>query len=117
MKNVPGDLRPDLVLWHKDQKVTIIDVTVPYESDEKAFEKARNEKKTKYQPVADWLRNNGHEDVVIDAFIIGALGSWDTNNEPVLKRLHIGPKYANLFRKLCSVDAIKGSLTIWKNKG
>ena len=117
LKGMPGDLRPDLALWHNDGRVTIVDVTIPYEADEAAFEKARSEKKAKYQPIAEWLQNNGHTDVVIDAFVVGALGSWDTNNETVLKRLNIGPKYASLFRKLCSVDAIKGSLTIWRSKG
>ena len=85
MKNVPGKLQPDLVLWHKNGKVTIIDVTVPYKADERAFEKERNEKKDKYQLLADWLKNNGHADVVIIAFIVGALGSWDPSNESVLK--------------------------------
>ena len=73
-----GDLQPDLALWHNNGKVTIIDVRVPYESDERAFKKARNEKKAKYQLITNWLKNNGHKDVVINAFIIGALGSWDT---------------------------------------
>lgn len=58
VKNMPGDLRPDLVLWHNDGKVTIFDVTIPYEADEREFEKARD-KKVKYQPIADWLKNNG----------------------------------------------------------
>lgn len=47
VKNVPGDLRTDLVLWHSDGKVTIADVTVPYEGDVNAFEKARGEKAIK----------------------------------------------------------------------
>ena len=117
VKDAPGDLRPDLVLWHADGKVSIVDVTVPYEGDETSFEKAREEKRRKYQPIMDWLESRGHSDVTIDAFIVGALGAWDNANESVLRRLHIGYKYANLFRKLCSVDAIKGSLTIWKTKG
>ena len=87
------------------------------ELDANAFDKARGEKKAKYQPIADWLKENGHPDVTIDAFIVDSLGSWDTGNEDIMKRLRIGTKYAGLFRKLCAVDAIKGSLTIWKNKG
>ena len=109
MKNTPGDLRPDLVLWHNDGKVSIIDVTIPYEGDQESFEKARREKKAKYQPTEEWHRRNGKADVMVDAFIVGSLGSWDTDNEKVLKRLQIGP---NLFRKLCTVDTIKGSLAV-----
>ena len=115
VKNAPGDLRPDMVLWHSDGKVTIVDVTIPYEGDKNAFVTARCEKKTKYQPVVDWLVANGHPNVQVDAFIVGSLGSWDTDNEDVMKRLRIGTKYANLFRKLCVVDAIKGSLAIEMN--
>ena len=41
VKDMPGDLRPDLVLWHR---VTIIDVTKPFEGDSESFKKARQEK-------------------------------------------------------------------------
>jgi hypothetical protein len=106
-----------MVLWHSDGKVTIVDVTIPYEGDERAFERARSEKRTKYQPVADCLTANGHSDVQVDAFIVGSPGSWDTDNEAIMSRLRIGNKYAGLFRKLCVVDTIKGSLAVWKSKG
>ena len=117
VRNAPGDLRPDMVVWHPDGRITIVDVTIPYEGEEGAFMKARQEKKTKYQPIADWLVTKGHPDVLIDAFVVGSLGSWDPENEDVMKRLRIGSKYAILFRKLCAVDAIKGSLAIWRSKG
>lgn len=44
VKDTPGDLRPDLVLWHRDGRVTIIDVTMPFEGDSESFKKARQEK-------------------------------------------------------------------------
>ena len=54
VKDFPhGDLRPDLVVWHSDKKVTIIDVAIPYEGDSDAFTKARNVKRSKYQPASD----------------------------------------------------------------
>jgi hypothetical protein len=117
IKDTLGDLRPDLVLWHSDGRVTIVDVTVPFEGDSESFEKARQEKKVKHQPIADWLKERGKSDVMIDAFIVGSLGSWDGDNDRVLKRLRIGQKYANLFKKLCTVDTIKGSLAVWRSKG
>jgi hypothetical protein len=117
VRGAPGDLHPDMVLWHHDGRVTIVDVTIPYEGEERAFEKARDEKRRKYQPIADWLETRGHPDVLIDAFTIGSLGSWDTDNEAVMNRLRIRTKYAGLFRKLCVVEAIRGSLAIWKSKG
>ena len=41
VRGAPGDLRPDLVVYHNDNRVTIVDVTIPFESDELAFSKAR----------------------------------------------------------------------------
>ena len=96
--------------------MTIIDVAIPYEGDSDAFTKARNVKRSKYQPIASWLVSKGVTDVSVDAFIIGSLGSWDPNNAAVLQRLCIGKKYSVLLKKLCSIDAINGSLTIWRNK-
>ena len=116
VRGAPGDLRPDLVVYHNDNRVTIVDVTIPFESDELAFSKARAEKKQKYGPLCQWMQDNGRSDVLVEAFIVGSLGSWDKANEPILKRLNIGSKYASLFRKLCVSDVIKGSLAIWKNK-
>lgn len=52
----------------------------------------------------------------VDGFVVGALGSWDPENEPVLKKLSIGRNYASIFRKLCCTEAIKGSHEIWKAK-
>lgn len=63
VKNTPRDLRPDLVLWHSDGKVSITDVTIPYEGNSASFKKARREKKAKHQPNEDWLRSNGKTDV------------------------------------------------------
>lgn len=53
----------------------IVDMMVPYEVDEKNFEKAREEKRIKYQPIADWLMANGHTHVQTDALIVRSLGS------------------------------------------
>ena len=45
----PGDLRPDVVVLNQSQNTaTIVDVTIPFETDELAFEEARNEKLRKY---------------------------------------------------------------------
>ena len=118
IKDSPGCLRPDLVIWHKEEKaVSIVDVTIPFEGTEDAFEKVRDEKVSKYQPLIEWLKTKGYDNVFLQAFVLGSLGSWDNDNETVLKKLNIGPKYASVFRKLCAVDSIKGSLTIWKAKG
>ena len=56
----PGDLRPDLVVRNRNSgEVTIIDVTIPFESDKDAFDKARNEKAQKYSPLSDLVPRSG----------------------------------------------------------
>ena len=52
----------------------------------------------------------------MDGFVIGALGSWDPDNDAVPKKLGIGTNYAKMFRKLCCMEAIKGSYAIWRAK-
>lgn len=75
-------------------------LTVPScEGDSESFEKARTEKKVKHQPILDYIRSNGK-----------------IANDKVLKRIHIGPKYAKHFQKLCTINAINSSLAVWKNK-
>ncbi|KAG8227693.1 hypothetical protein J437_LFUL005394 [Ladona fulva] len=56
--------------------------------------------------------NHGYRvDVILDTFIIGALGTWDNKNEGVLRRLGI-PKLA--WRQLrCLSEAIKWSRDIY----
>jgi hypothetical protein len=113
----PGDLRPDVVVLNQSQNTaTIVDVTIPFETDESAFEEARNEKLRKYQPLRTWLEEeHGYQNTSIHAFVVGALGSWDSNNEDILRLLNIGRNYSTLFRKLCTSDAVRGSANIWRS--
>lgn len=62
------------------------------------------------------LWDKGYQRMQVDAMVVGYLGSWDPANDPVLKKLGIGRKYATLFRNLCCTEAIKGSFTIWKGR-
>ena len=91
----------------------MIDVTVPFETDDQAFDRVRQAKLDKYSELAEWLKNK-YESVVLDAFIMGSLGSWCCMNDQVLRILNISRKYAILFRKLCCIDAIQGSNAIWR---
>ena len=48
IKDSPSDLCPDLVVINKDEnKATIVDVTIPFESSPEAFEIARAAKSRK----------------------------------------------------------------------
>ena len=118
-QTVPGDrmtLKPDLVILNKDtSEAYVVDVTVPFEGED-SFRAARQGKVDKYHHLKQVLEEKGYRKVEVDGFIVGALGSWDPENEPVLRKLSIGRRYAVLFRKLCCTEAIKGSHDIWKAK-
>ena len=93
----------------------MIVVKVPFEG-EGTFEEARKGKIEKYNYLLDVLASKGYHDITIDAFVIGSLGSWDPNNEPLARKLAISQRYMALFRKLCSWQAILGSYGIWHAK-
>lgn len=116
IKDYPDDLRPDLVVINEEKRrAVIVDVTIPIESNELSFDNARNEKLTKYAPITEWFKNRNYE-VSLHAFIVGSLGSWDPENAAALRDLRIGRNYSHLFKKLCVVDALKGSHCIWLSK-
>ncbi|EDW88534.1 uncharacterized protein Dyak_GE18776 [Drosophila yakuba] len=106
-------LRPDLV-WRdeRSRKIVIVDVTVPFENGAEAFDNARGEKEEKYRPLAEALRAMGYQ-VKLEAFIVGALGSWDPKNERVLKTLGVSRFYAGLMRRLMVADTIRWSRDIY----
>lgn len=89
-----------------------MDVTIPFEGEVGSLEEARRTKEHKYASLKSWLETQ-YTEVSVDAFIIGALGSWDPCNEPVLKKLGIGRNYAKLFRKLCATTAMEGTHKLW----
>ena len=84
---------------------------MPFEVGEDAFHKARSEKIEKYSDLVDWARTQYRR----VNFGIVSLGSWDVANYETMKMLRVSKKYSKLFVRLCTVDAIKGSLSIWRN--
>ena len=48
----PGQLRPDIVCISND-KIVVVNITVPFESGPEAFHKAKQEKKLKYSDLID----------------------------------------------------------------
>ncbi|KAL5509989.1 hypothetical protein EMCRGX_G005452 [Ephydatia muelleri] len=116
---VPGDeksLKPDLVILNRNtSEAYVVDITVQFEG-EAAFQEARKAKEDKYHHLKKVLHDKGYRKVEVDAFVVGALGSWDPGNEQVIQKLSIGHRYAVLFRRLCCTEAIKGSFAIWKAK-
>lgn len=111
-RQVPGadsSLRPDVVVMHQPtKKLVIIDVAVAFENRYEAFERIRQEKIRKYEPIANHFRMRGW-DVKLDAVVVGALGSWDPANEPALKALRISPRYCKMMRRFIVSDTIRWS--------
>jgi hypothetical protein len=102
-------LRPDIVAINESKKeLTIVDVAVIFENRYSEFQRARQQKIDKYTPLADSFRARGWN-VSLDAVVVGSLGSWDPANEPALKLLHIGTRYAKIMRRLIVSDTIRWS--------
>lgn len=110
----PQGLKPDLAVLNESTKEAfIVDVTMPFEGTD-SFQAARMEER-KYHHLKALLSTKGYTKVEVDDLVIEPLGSWDTNNEAVLRKLSIPRKYATIFRRLCCTEAVKGSFSIWKH--
>lgn len=104
------NLRPDLVLVSGEEAV-IIDVTCPFENGAEAFVQARRHKIDKYAPVKNYLARR-YQRVTVDAFVIGMLGAWDSDNDALLRRL-CSRRYLRTLKRLCVSDAIAASRAIY----
>lgn len=115
-RTVPGtgsQLRPDIVIRDEDKKrIIMVDVTIPFENRRQAMTEARDRKHQKYAPLADALRQRGYE-VSVHAFLVGALGAWDPQNEHVLRACGVSRRYAKLMRRLMVSDTIRWSRDIY----
>lgn len=99
--SVPSPVRPDLVVRH-DGKIFLIDVTVPFENAENAFEAARKHKLERYAALkSEVIAKVGPCSIV--PFVVGSLGSWDPCNDKFLD-LVCSKSYAKTFRELCCSD-------------
>jgi hypothetical protein len=76
-QKVPGSdapLRPDITIIG-DNTMTLVDVTIPFESGPDAFEKARAEKDAKYSDLLSWARSN-YPEATYSTLIVGNLGRF-----------------------------------------
>jgi hypothetical protein len=107
---IEGNLRPDLVIV-KNNKATIIDITIPFENRLEALTAARPEKINKYAALARTLHARYHE-VKFDAIVHGSLGTWDPENDRLMMTM-CSRKYLKIFKKLCVSDVIRYSRDIY----
>ncbi|KAL5510054.1 hypothetical protein EMCRGX_G005524 [Ephydatia muelleri] len=113
LPNTTGANRADLTIIAPDgRSVILVDVCIPFEGVPEALQDAAQEKVRKYEPLRQTLLSR-FERVEVLPFVVGSLGSWFPPNEEVLRKLHIGWRYAALMRRLCVASAIAGSQDIW----
>lgn len=113
MRQSNSRVRPDIVITdHQKRKITILDVACPFENGQNAFETTRALKIAKYTPEANEMRTLGYE-VVLDAIIVGALGTWDPANDTLLRSLRVTPRYLANMKRFCVMDTINYSKNIY----
>lgn len=103
-------LRPDLVLV-KGEEAIVLDVCCPFENRLAALQEARRQKIDKYEPVRQYLLRR-YQRVTVEAVIVGAVGSWDPENDRVMRRI-CSRSYLRLFKKLAVSDTIAASRDIY----
>ncbi|GIY63746.1 retrovirus-related Pol polyprotein from type-1 retrotransposable element R2 [Caerostris darwini] len=103
-------IRPDLV-FKKGREIFLIDVTCPFEYRKTVFDSARARKLAHYEPLLPLYHAQGLQPHVVP-ILVGALGSWDPQNDSFLRRF-MSRSYLNTFRRLCVSDTIKWSRDIY----
>ncbi len=89
----------------------MIDVTIPFENRPESLEAARTAKEEKYAPLVATLEKK-YGRVLVEAVVVGALGSWDPRNKTVMRML-CSRSYARLMEKLCVSDVVRWSRDIY----
>jgi hypothetical protein len=87
------------------------DVNVAYWVRLEALTAARQQKVNKYAALARTLKARYHE-VKVDAIVLGSLGTWDPENDRLMKSM-CSRKYLKIFKKLCISDVIIYSRDIY----
>lgn len=104
------DLRPDLVL-KMDKDVLIIDSTVPFENGLVTLADARRLNVEKYDNLAKEITKAGYN-AKVEAVIVGSLGSWDPENDRVLKQI-FSSKYLKVTRRIMVSGTISHSKDVF----
>lgn len=98
-------LRPDRVL-KKNNKIFIIDASIPFDNRLDAFDSAARERSERYKQLSEELAGVYEAETAVVPFIVGALGSWYSQNDDLLRSI-CSPKYASMMRQLCVSEVIE----------
>lgn len=89
----------------------MLDICCPFENRREALRVAREHKRSKYEPVRQFLLRR-YQRVTVDAVVVGALGSWDPANDATLKRL-CSRSYLRTMKRLVVSETIACSRNIY----
>lgn len=111
------EFKPDIVvLDYKKHRVFIIDVKVLWEGNNSRFKTDRRRKVVSYTPIKRYLLNKKHLEsryfhkVELDAFLVGALGTWDARNEAILSRLGMSTRTLRALAIKCCTASVESTL-------
>ncbi|CAI6353587.1 unnamed protein product [Macrosiphum euphorbiae] len=86
-------LRPDLVI-RKNNRVFIIDVTIPFDNCIAVLDSAARERTERYKALSEELSSIHGSDSEVVKFVVGALGSWYPKNDELIRNI-CSPRYAD----------------------
>ena len=117
VENTNRTEKPDLVV-QLPNKIHIIDVTCPYggtSNNQRACERAYNEKLAKYEDLRQFLQERHHVETQISPVIITSLGiAYRKSIKEFAKKLQIAEKEIKAFTKRAVAATIRGSFEIWQ---
>lgn len=105
-----SSLRPDLVLVRGEEAI-VIDVACPFDNRRAALQEARRAKEDKYKEIKEYLSRR-FQRVTVEAVVVGALGSWDPENDRVLRRL-CSRTYLRKMKRLIVSETVMRSRDIY----
>ena len=99
--------RPDILFVDDNKKFAyIIDIQIVVEDNDIAFREARKQKVAHYTSIQEELKRKGYR-TCSDAFIMGALGSFDSGNKSIMSWLNLPPLHAHCFSRFLSSQVSK----------
>ena len=122
MAGIPEDLaklRPDIVSWFSNRsKCVILEVSIPYATiqwNSDTLENVYNHKVLKYNGLVTHLRSQGIN-VTYGAIIVSSVGAVFQESINDINRIFINRKVCKTIIKRLAINAIIGSINIWKNR-
>ena len=112
---IPGEvktkLKPDIIV-RTPTHTYLIDMKSPYDMLAN-FKKAREENIKSYSGLAADMQASSRICTSVETFIVGSLGSWDPQNDDILKFLKFPQKRISNLAKRMSLVALKESHQIF----